>query len=551
MGSPSGEIAVDAATVEAFGGGAFFRRLVENTSEALISIDETSTVVFANPAIERVFGFEPAELVGESLLRVMPERLRDRHRAALKRYLETGERQLDWNHVELPGLHRDGHELELGISFREIDRDDRRLFVGIVRDLSERKARQQELANSRDELERLARINTIVRDVFQVAVGATSREEIEWAVCERLSRADAYGIAWIGTVDQARGSIQPSAWAGMKQDDLADRSIAFDDESTEAGPIGRAVRTRRVQVAQGAEPDSGSTIWRAVAPDHDPRSAAAIPLVYEDRFFAVLTIYSDRPEAFGEREQAVLAELGSAIGHALSALERRDALLSEHAVQLEFRSRELARPFVAAAEGSMSTTVERSVVLDDETLVQYYTVEGVRPEEFVEEMAEEPRVTKARLVSRHESTCTVEVRSSGPTMAAALARHGGRITEIYVEDEHLRIRVEIPQSAEVRQVTAAVKEVYPDLELVSRRTVELESPPSPEIRTTIEQQVTDRQLKALELAYHGGYFNWPRDTTGQELAETMDVSPSTFHQHLRTGEQKLLGTFFDDRELSE
>ncbi|WP_044958497.1 helix-turn-helix domain-containing protein, partial [Halarchaeum acidiphilum] len=56
-------------------------------------------------------------------------------------------------------------------------------------------------------------------------------------------------------------------------------------------------------------------------------------------------------------------------------------------------------------------------------------------------------------------------------------------------------------------------------------------------------RLTDRQRAAFEAAYYGGYFEWPRDSTAEELANAMDVSAPTFHQHLRAAERKLLGEF--------
>ena len=73
----------------------FFRSLVENGSDAIVSIDKDSTVLYANQAVERVFGYEPEELVGDDLTALMPERFHSQHFNAVDRYLDTGERQLD------------------------------------------------------------------------------------------------------------------------------------------------------------------------------------------------------------------------------------------------------------------------------------------------------------------------------------------------------------------------------------------------------------------------------------------------------------------------
>jgi PAS domain S-box-containing protein len=136
----------------------FFRTLVEHGSDAIISIDADSTILFANSSVERVFGYEPAELVGEPLTVVMPERFQGAHHAAIAEYVETGERTLDWNAIELPGEHKDGHEVQLSITFEEHSYDGQRVFSGIMRDVTERVERERKLERQNEQLERFAGI---------------------------------------------------------------------------------------------------------------------------------------------------------------------------------------------------------------------------------------------------------------------------------------------------------------------------------------------------------------------------------------------------------
>lgn len=122
-----------------------FRALTENSPVGIVSIDESSTVQFASPAIEDILGYDPEELEGDSLTTLIPERLRDRHRQGVQRYLDTGDRAIDWSGVELTGLHADGHEVDVELSFGELELDDSTLFTGIVRDISERKRQEQQI----------------------------------------------------------------------------------------------------------------------------------------------------------------------------------------------------------------------------------------------------------------------------------------------------------------------------------------------------------------------------------------------------------------------
>jgi PAS domain S-box-containing protein len=128
-----------------------FRTLAETASDAIITIDENGLIVFANPAVEKVFGYQPAEMLGQDLTMLMPEYLRHLHRAGLQRYQDTGKKHISWEAVELPGLHRNGREIPLELSFGEFVRNERRYFTGIARDVSERRQAAAALQKSREE----------------------------------------------------------------------------------------------------------------------------------------------------------------------------------------------------------------------------------------------------------------------------------------------------------------------------------------------------------------------------------------------------------------
>ncbi len=107
------------------------RAIVENTNDAVVIIDSTSTIQFANPAVESVVGYGPDDLLGESLTMLMPNRLEKPHVQAFNRYLETGEQGMDWQSVGLDALHRDGREVPISISFSEFEQAGEPRFIGI------------------------------------------------------------------------------------------------------------------------------------------------------------------------------------------------------------------------------------------------------------------------------------------------------------------------------------------------------------------------------------------------------------------------------------
>jgi PAS domain S-box-containing protein len=84
------------------------RAVVETASDAVVSIDDKGSIVFANPATVAVFGYDPTELTGKPLTVLMPEYMRELHQRGLESYLATGQRHINWQGTELTALRKNG-----------------------------------------------------------------------------------------------------------------------------------------------------------------------------------------------------------------------------------------------------------------------------------------------------------------------------------------------------------------------------------------------------------------------------------------------------------
>lgn len=123
------------------------RAILEAAVDGIISIDEHGLIDSANPAAARMFGYQPSELLGSSVSRLMPAPFAERHDGYIQRYLETGENRIIGIGREAVGLRRDGSQFPLYLAVSEFRLRGRRCFTGIVRDISELK--QAEATKSR------------------------------------------------------------------------------------------------------------------------------------------------------------------------------------------------------------------------------------------------------------------------------------------------------------------------------------------------------------------------------------------------------------------
>lgn len=123
-----------------------YRAVVDTAADAIIVSDETGTIVSANRAAERIFMRQSGEMVGQNVRILLPGPDRAGYDDFMARYLKTGERRIIGLGREVEGLRADGTRITLALSIAEWrGSGQRRHFTAILRDGSDRKAREREL----------------------------------------------------------------------------------------------------------------------------------------------------------------------------------------------------------------------------------------------------------------------------------------------------------------------------------------------------------------------------------------------------------------------
>jgi len=420
--------------------------------------------------------------------------------------------------------------------------------VVVVEDITRQKDRQRRLREQNDQLERLDRINAVIRGIDQALVRATTRREIDEAVCEALSTADPYLAAWIGDVSASSDEVTPRASGGGVDEYLDAITVTRSAEPSGQGPSGRAIRSRSVQVTHDVDTDPAFEGVRAVAATHGIRSAASVPLVYEGTIYGVLTVYADEPGVFDGTEQDVLAELGATIGHAINAVTTRQALVAERVTELRLAIDD-DRHFFAALSAALDCEVgfEGATVQADETFRYYLTVADADPEAVLAFADGFAGVESARVVSvGPDGESLLEATLDAGSAFGVVASHGGAVRSASATDGQCEVVAELPVSADVRAVVDALGEAFADIEVRAQRDRPRADSDAVASGPSLDADLTDRQRTALETAYYAGFFQWPRESTGEEVAESLGVSAPTFHRHLRVAERKLLAAHLGD-----
>lgn len=122
-----------------------FREVVQTAPDAIVLADGEGFILSWNSAAERLFGYAAAEILGQSLTRIMPERYRADHERALARVRTTGDLRLKGTVVTMHGLHQDGREFPIEMSLSSWMSGGQRVHCGIVRDITARKEAEARL----------------------------------------------------------------------------------------------------------------------------------------------------------------------------------------------------------------------------------------------------------------------------------------------------------------------------------------------------------------------------------------------------------------------
>lgn len=512
--------------------------LLDRVGEGILTVDSEWRVTETNSTASRLLGQEESALVGTDIREEFPRSVESTFH--------------DTYGGEEPS--RDGTafeeffpELETWLEVRVCPSNGG--FSVHLSDITEHQRLRRELEAQQDELTTLTRINSIIQEVLLSLAGATTREEIEQILCEQLAATGLYEFAWVGDREATADRIAVRTTAG-DHDDVVER-ISEESAGSNGGIEDAAISTGELQTVRELATDVGvPEAVRREAFARGLQSSLAVPLVYGSTVYGVLGVYASRPDAFSARERTSFETLGKLSGFAINAARQRNLLLSDTVIELTFQVTDTDAFFVTASkELDCTITIEGIVPLSERALLYYVGLDGATADDFLEVVAESSAVDVDRVVRDHGTDCLIEARISDASPVLTLSGQGATIRTAVFEEADGEIVAEVSSGENVKAIVESARTEFPDTELLSKleqyRSVET----AQEFRSELHDLLTDRQRTALRTAYLADYFESPRGSTAEEIAETLDITSPTLHSHLRTAQRKLLDVFFDEGEI--
>ena len=392
------------------------------------------------------------------------------------------------------------------------------------------------------------RISDLVLTVSHAVIEKSTRTRIEQTACERLADSAFFDAAWIAEYPVTNQPVTPDVWAGIPKNRLDAITDTGNDREFSALPL-RALESGEPETARVPDEDAACDPIHDQLREREIESVVAIPIKYQETRYGVLVVYADRSATLDEDHRSVLADLGKSLGFGFAAIKRKEALVTTQIVELEIRVSDPAFCFTQlTAETDAELRLEGLTVQEDGSSLVYATATGAPADPIRSSATSLDGIEHVRLIDEHyegDQESFFEFKLGSETVTETFAKHGAVVTTAHAADGEATLLVELPQTADVRAVVDAFQTSFPEMEVVAKRTRDRSIQTVQGFQRDLGDQLTEKQREALQSAFFAGYFDQPRRTTGGELADSLDISSSTFHQHLQTGLQKLLATAFD------
>jgi PAS domain S-box-containing protein len=511
-------------------------RLPLHSTDLLTLLDPSGIVLYESPSIERLYGYDQKELVGDQVAEYFHPEDRDRVVGAFAAIVSSDEQHVEtveYRHLMADGSYRWIESVGSSTPMPEGN------YVINSRDISERKQRERQLKQTREQVQSERDGKEAIR---QLLLETSTNREIAASVCSLLVNDYGYESARVARKRGLRGGDQHPV---VIADRGSDRDFRNPDEGSAIDTATRRTLATDHPVTVTTDMDGENDIV-AQLKRCGLSSVRSVPLVHEGLSYGALTVV--RTDTGSDVAGQLVDEVAAALAFKHQVHRQQEALAGETVTELTLRH----------TGDHALTGLSRALVVEDgdeendefpELVVEELHGEGgpgstylvktadVDAETVRATAAELPSVTAATVVTETETTAVVSIRAETGSIRGVLGGYGEILRSITVFDGHLNLTVEFPRRTDLSAIANAVQDHWPEVSMYActERPVDDDHP-------SAFGGLTKKQENALRAAALSGFFERPQQASAEDVAETLDSSASTFLHHLRNAEQ----TVFED-----
>ena len=384
---------------------------------------------------------------------------------------------------------------------------------------------------------------TVANETVDSVRASESDDEVRHRVCEGLASSAVFDQVQILEVEPGNDwtVVETSERVEGEQSTLFPE---FTDEQVQA-LIERASKEQAVWdsvcVSTGKVPQG-----HEATTESDEMVVGMAPILHEQQIHGVLLTSYTLPGGLQKIVEDLLGFVAQFAGMTIHAVQTRSLVLSEQRIEIEF---EVTGPSCLAVPISdrldCYCELEYNTLTSDGEHLLFLRASTSDAESIVDVALSVESVTNCRVISETDDSCYVEVTKT-ESVADAMMGVGATVTHASADRGTGTLVVEAPPTVNADNVVTAYTEQNPDSRFVAKRSID-QAIEMPHIVTgQLSEELTEKQCIALEAAYYGGYFDWPRGSTAEEIAMSLGVSSATFQEHLRVALDKLVELNLDN-----
>ncbi|MFA6921381.1 MAG: PAS domain S-box protein, partial [Gallionella sp.] len=293
------------------------RQINVAAQDAIVIVDEQGRLTDWNPAAQRMFQYSQEEALGRQMHQLLaPARYQVDAERGFAHFKKMGEGPLVGKIREIVAIRKDGSEFPVEIYISQLKVKDCWHAVGVMRDITGRKAAEAKI-------QRLSRLYAALSQCNQAIVRCTDEIGLFSQVCRDAVQSGGFSMAWIGLVDEASLRVVPVASYGEGVEYLENIVISVDaDEPSGRGPTGIAIREDRPFWCQNFPDDPLTAPWHESGRRFGWGALASLPLHRNGVAVGTFVLYSGEANAFDADARHLLVEMETDISYALDNFVR-------------------------------------------------------------------------------------------------------------------------------------------------------------------------------------------------------------------------------------